>query len=196
MFYKISKVVLRFILFFVFRIKVEGSENVPSEGGVLLAVNHRSNWDPVIAALGCKRKLRFMAKSELFKNKVFAALITSLGAFPVHRGKGDIGAIKSALGILKNNETMLIFPEGGRVKDERLAEAKPGAVLLAIRAEVPIVPVYISGKYRWFSKLTVTFGEPVYYSEHYGEKAVVEELQAMSSELLKKMRALKKPEKK
>lgn len=196
MFYRISKIVLRFILFFVFRIKTEGRENVPSEGGVLLAVNHRSNWDPVIAAIGCRRKLRFMAKSELFKNKIFGALITSLGAFPVHRGKGDIGAIKSALGILKNNETMLIFPEGGRVRDEHLAEAKPGAVLLAIRAEVPVVPVYISGKYRWFSKLTVSFGEPVYYSEYYGEKAKVEELQAMSNELLKKMRALKKNEKK
>lgn len=196
MFYKIAKAVLRFILFFVFRIKIEGRENIPIEGGVLLAVNHKSNWDPVIASLGCKRKLRFMAKYELFKNKLFGALITLLGAFPIHRGKGDIGAIKGALTILKNNEAMLIFPEGGRVHDESLAEAKPGAVMLAIRAKVPIVPAYISGKYHWMSKITIRFGEPIYYDAYYDEKTVVEELQTLSDKLLKTMRALKVPDKK
>jgi 1-acyl-sn-glycerol-3-phosphate acyltransferase len=191
MFYRIAKYILKVLLFFVFRIKVEGKENVPAEGGVLLAVNHRSNWDPVIAAVGCPRKLRFMAKSELFKNKLFGALITALGAFPIQRGKGDIGAIKGALTILKNNETMLIFPEGGRVHDERSAEAKPGVVMLAIRAKAPVVPAYISGKYHWFSRMTIHFGEPVYYDMYYDEKPVVEQLQSLSNELLKTMRSFK-----
>lgn len=191
MFYKMAKAVLRFILLFIFRIKVVGAENVPAEGGVMLASNHKSNWDPVMLALASPRKMRFMGKAELFKNKFFAKIITSLGAFPVHRGKGDIGAIKSALTILKNEEMMLIFPEGKRVKDEEAAEAKPGAVMLAARAGVPIVPAYISGKYRWMSKITVTFGEPIYYDELYGTKPVVHELQEYSDVLMKIIRSYK-----
>ncbi len=191
MFYKIAKAVLRFIMFFVFRIKIVGKENIPLEGGVMLASNHKSCWDPVLLALASPRKMRFMGKSELFKNKLFACLITSLGAFPVHRGKGDIGAVKSALTILKNDEMMLIFPEGKRVKDESKAEAKPGAVMLAARAKVPIVPAYISGTYHWMSKITVTFGSPIYYDELYDKKTVMQELQEYSDVLLKTMRSYK-----
>jgi len=154
-------------------------------------VNHRSNWDPPIAAITSPRKLRFMAKSELFKNKLFAKIITALGAFPIQRGKGDVGAIKGSLTILKNEEVMLIFPEGGRVKDEKTTDAKPGVVMLAIRAKVPVIPTYISGKYRWFGKITVRFGEPVYYEKYYEEKPVVEELQSLSNELLATMRSMK-----
>jgi len=192
MFYNIIVPLARLLLrIFVFRIKVEGKENIPKTGGVLLAVNHRSNWDPPIAAITSPRKLRFMAKSELFKNKLFAKIITALGAFPIQRGKGDVGAIKGSLTILKNEEVMLIFPEGGRVKDEKTTDAKPGVVMLAIRAKVPVIPTYISGKYRWFGKITVRFGEPVYYEKYYEEKPVVEELQSLSNELLATMRSMK-----
>lgn len=195
MFYKIAKAILRFFMLFVFRIEFKGRENMPKEGGVILASNHRSYWDPVMLALASPRKLRFMAKSELFKNKLFGGLITSLGAFPVQRGKGDIGAVKSALTILKNDGVMLIFPEGKRSKDDT-AEAKPGAVMLAIRAKTPIVPAYISGKYGWFSKVTVTFGEPFYYEDYYDKKTVVSELQALSDDLMKTMRSFKITKKK
>lgn len=75
MFYNFSKVVVRVILFFAFRIKAVGRENVPAEGPAILAMNHRSNFDPVMAALTCPRQLRFMAKSELFEPKVFGSLI-------------------------------------------------------------------------------------------------------------------------
>ena len=89
---------------------------MPAEGPAILAMNHRSNFDPVMAALTCPRQLRFMAKSELFEPKVFGSLIRKLGAFPVHRGKGDLAAIKAAFNIFKAGEVMLMFPEGGRVK--------------------------------------------------------------------------------
>lgn len=195
MFYKIIVFIVRVFLFFVFRIKIEGKENIPKQGGAMLALNHKSYWDPVMAAVCCPRRLRFMAKAELFRNKLFGGLISALGAFPVHRGKGDIAAIKSSLAILKNDELMLIFPEGGRVLDERNSEAKPGAVMLAIKARVPIIPAYISGKYRWFSKLTVTFGKPVYYDNYYNEKPVVQELQSLSNSLLSIMRSYKEERK-
>lgn len=191
MFYRIVRGLLKFFMFFMFRIRVEGKENVPRDGSAMLVVNHKSNWDPILVAIASPRKLRFMAKSELFKNKLFSFVLTALGVFPVHRGKGDIGAIKSALSILKNNEFMLIFPEGGRVLDERTSEAKPGAVMLAVKSKSPIVPAYISGRYRWFSKLTIRFGTPVTYEKYYDEKLVVDQLQALSKDLLKTMRSYK-----
>lgn len=191
MFYGIVKALLRFIMLFVFRIKINGRENVPLEGGAIIASNHKSYWDPVMLALASPRKLSFMAKSELFKNKFFAKLITDLGAFPVHRGKGDLGAVKAALTILKGEGVMVIFPEGTRDRDDSVTEAKPGAVMLAIKSKIPIVPAYISGKYHWFSKVTVTFGKPVYYEDFYEKKAVVSELQDLSNDLLKTMRSYK-----
>ena len=112
MFYNIAVWIVRVALLVVFRIKTVGRENIPKEGGVIIAYNHRSYWDPVMAGLTCPRKLRFMAKEELFKNKFFGFLIKSLGAFPISRGHGDLGAIKGSLKILAQGDAMLIFPEG------------------------------------------------------------------------------------
>ena len=95
--FKIVRVLVRLFLLFAFRIKVTGKENMPVDGGAVVVINHRSNWDVVIAGIASPRQLGFMAKSELFKNKLLGGLITALGAFPVQRGKGDIGAIKAAL---------------------------------------------------------------------------------------------------
>ncbi len=188
--YKIARVILRGFLFFVFRIKTRGTENVIKSGGAILAANHRSNWDPVLLAVSCPRQLKFMAKAELFKFKPFAALIKSFGAFPIQRGKGDIGAVKAALTILKNQDCMLIFPEGKRVIDESIIEAKPGAVMIATRSEVPIIPAYISGKIKWMSKITITFGEPVSYEEYQGEKPDIDTLQKLTNNLMDTIRAL------
>ena len=93
--FKIIQAVIRVFLFFVFRVKVIGKDNVPMDSGAIFACNHRSNWDAVILGATSPRKPGFMAKAELFKNKVFAALFNALGAFPVQRGKGNIGAIKA-----------------------------------------------------------------------------------------------------
>ena len=193
--FNIVKVLIRFILLFVFRIRVTGKENMPMEGGVIVAINHRSNWDVIVAGVTAPRQLGYMAKSELFKNKLFGALITSLGAFPVHRGKGDIGAIKAALTRLREGKIVAMFPEGKRVKDGSLPTAKPGAVMLAHKAKVPIVPIKLTGKYRWLSKITVTIGKPVYYDEYYDEKLTVEKLQELTDTLMRNLRALDEPKK-
>lgn len=164
----------------IFRIKVVGRENVPKNGGMILAVNHKSNWDPIIAGAYCPRKLRFMAKSDLFKNKLFGALITKLGAFPIQRGKGDIGAIKGAFSILKNNDAMLMFPEGRRVKNNQRVKAKIGVSMIATHSRVPVIPLCISGDYRFFHKLVITFGEPVLFDEYYEQKLDNDKLQALA----------------
>jgi 1-acyl-sn-glycerol-3-phosphate acyltransferase len=177
-------------MLFVFRIKRVGYENVPKEGGVILAFNHRSNWDPPIAGLATKRHLTFMAKEELFKNPLFGALIKALGAFPVRRGKGDISAIKGALKILGDGKAMLMFPEGHRIKDGRKVKAKPGVAMIAHRARVPIVPVCIDGKYAWMHKITVTYGKCIYLDELYGEKVEPEKIQEIADGVLDDIRAM------
>lgn len=189
-FFNIVKVIVRTFLFFVFRIRVCGKANMPKEGGMIVVINHRSNWDVLVAGVCTPRRLGFMAKAELFKNKFFGWLITSLGAFPVQRGKGDIGAIKAALTRLRNDDVVAMFPEGKRVKENEKVSAKPGAVMLAAKAGVPVIPVKISGKYKWMSKITITIGEAITYQSCDGEKLTVEKLQELSDELLKTIKSL------
>ena len=170
MLYTIATRLIKVLLLLGMRIKVVGRENVPKEGAFILAVNHKSNLDPVIAGAFCPRQLTFMAKEELFKNPVFGGLIKMLGAFPVSRGKGDVGAIKGAFAILKNQKAMLMFPQGHRMKDGQRGTAQTGVVMIAHKMQVPVVPFCISGEYKFWGKMKLTFGEPIDFSEYYGEK--------------------------
>ncbi len=185
------RALLRGFLFFVFRIKVTGEENIPKTGGVIIASNHRSNWDPVILGAVTKRGLRSMAKAELFKYKIGAWFFKMLGAFPVERGKGDIGAIKNSLKVLASGEALLIFPEGTRTTDEKSKGAKTGAIMIASHASVPIVPVYISGSFKWLGKITVNFGAPSYIKNEDGKKLSREGLQEYADGLMENIRQLK-----
>lgn len=191
MFYWVCVRLLQFLLLFAFRIKKTGVENIPTEGGAMLAVNHKCLLDPIIAGITCPRRLKFMAKAELFKNKLFGGLIKTLGAFPVHRGSGDVGAIKSALKIINDGNMMLIFPEGGRVKSGQSRRAKPGVALIAQKACVPVIPVHIDGEYKWMSKLTVRYGEPIDFEEYKGQKLSAEEIQNLADGVLEKIYSMR-----
>ena len=190
MLYSVGKALVRFLLFFVFRIEVKGVENIPMTGGAIMVMNHQSNWDVPIASVASKRKLRFMAKAEMFKTKIGNWFFTSLGAFPVQRGKGDIGAIKAAIAKLREEEMIAMFPEGRRRKAGEKSEAKPGAVMLSLKARVPLIPTHLEGEFKWMRKIKVTFGEPIYYTELYEEKVPVEELQEMSNVLMNTINSL------
>lgn len=192
MFYKVCCGLVRIFLLFVFRIKVYGKENVPMDSGVIVAYNHRSNWDVPVAGTTCPRSLTYIAKYELFKNPVFGRLLKALGAFPVKRGKGDVGAIKAALTILSQDKIMLIFPEGKRNRTGKpLDKIKEGVALFATRSKVPVVPVFIDGEYKWMNKITVTYGEPIYFDEYYDRKVSQEELSEISMKIYHKMWELK-----
>lgn len=148
----------------VFRTYVEGQENLPTDGAAILCCSHRSNFDPVVVGLAVPRPLRFMAKAELFRIPLFRSLIRALGAFPIHRGIGDRQALQRAENLLREGELLLIFPEGTRLRSGRVpGRFQSGAVRLALRAGVPIVPAAIlnEGKTRLFRRKTVRFGEPV-----------------------------------
>lgn len=190
MLYKFLRILAIIVLRCIFRVKITGRENIPPSGGMILAVNHRSNWDVIFAGIGSTRPLRFMAKAELFKNKLFGALITSLGAFPVNRGRGDVGAVKGALSILRSGQVLLMFPEGHRTDSKKHLKPKSGVSMIAVHAKVPVVPLCISGEYKFMKKVTVAFGKPMTFEEYYGTKPNGDKLQDIAQEIMDNVYAL------
>lgn len=184
MFYDFARAIVKFAFMFVFRVKVVGKENIPNKGGVIIAVNHRSNFDPVIAAIYCKRRLNFMAKEELFKRPVFGRLIARLGAFPVSRGSGDVSAVKAAFGVLKKEGALLMFPQGRRMKNGQRGTAHQGVAMIAHKMKVPVIPMLITGDYKFMSKITVQIGTPMDFSEYYGQKLEQNQLRQLSESVL------------
>lgn len=178
---------LRGIFRIMFSVKTEGFENLPDEEGFLLVSNHKSNLDPPFLGAFMPFKLTFMAKEELFKIPVLGAIIRGLGAFPVKRGSGDITAIKSALKLLSEKRNILIFPEGTRSKDsEKILEGKQGAALIAYKAKTTVVPVGISGRYRFRSKITIKMGKPISAEKFFKEKATSSDLQRFTDDKIMK----------
>lgn len=161
MVYSVLRNILSFLYRIIYRIEVTGEENIPKSGGAILCANHKSNNDGIILAISQKRPITFMAKEELFKIPVLGTILKKVAAFPVKRGTGDIGAIRTAVDVLNKENMLSIFPEGTRNKTkEPLGEFKAGAVLIAYKADSMIVPCAISGSYIPFSKIKVSFGVP------------------------------------
>lgn len=184
MLYSIVKYAVNGLMRLFFRMEVNGFENVPAEGAFILAMNHKSNFDPIAAIAACPRQLTFMAKEELFKFKPLGAFLKKFGAFPVSRGKGDIGAVKTSFAILKSGNPMLIYPQGHRMKNGERGTAHNGAVMIAHRMQTPIIPLCASGEYKFMHKVTLTFGKPVELTEYYGQKLDSQKLKELSEVLL------------
>ncbi len=161
--YYVVVALVRVAMHIWFNLKFEGRENIPKGQTFVYASNHRSNADPVLVTLAGRGRFSFMAKSELFQNKLFAWLIRSLGAFPVERGKGDTAAIEKAINNVKNGVNLLIFPEGTRSKDGRVGRGKTGVALIAAQSHADVVPVGINfeGKLHFRSKIVVRVGKPI-----------------------------------
>jgi len=129
-----------------FQVSFYGKENIPQQGPLLIASHHASFLDPVIVSLGLKEPICFLARASLFRPPL-GWIISILFAYPLRREGGDLAALKSAQELLKNGRVVLLFPEGTRSKDGRVDSFKPGIGLLALRAAVPILPVYLQGTY-------------------------------------------------
>jgi 1-acyl-sn-glycerol-3-phosphate acyltransferase len=138
--YGFAKSLLRPTTRAAFAVSVSGTENVPVDGPLVVAANHRSFLDPPMLGTWFPRTIHYMAKEELFKIPILGWFIAAVHAFPVSRNEADIGAIRRALRILKEGGVVGIFPEGTRNKAGD-AKAKGGAVLLAVTAHCPVVPV-------------------------------------------------------
>ena len=119
-------------------------DKLPRNGPVLVCCNHLSNKDPIVLGGVLPRQLYFMAKEELFHNALVGGVLRGLGAFPVHRGKGDEKAMDTARELLREGKVVAIFIEGTRSRDGKLQQPKSGAAVLAHQMQVPILPMCIT----------------------------------------------------
>jgi 1-acyl-sn-glycerol-3-phosphate acyltransferase len=114
--------------------EVRGRELIPRAGGLIVAANHVSFWDPPLIGACLPREVHFLAKEELFSTPVLGPLIRSLNAIPIRRGAADLTGLSRAIEALKRGGAMLVFPEGGRMRDGELHPARPGMGLLAVQS--------------------------------------------------------------
>ncbi len=169
----------------VYRYKVIGKEKVPKEGSLLFCGNHRSNLDPPMMVIASPRKMRFIAKEELRNNLLFRYLCCVFEAIYVKRDSKDIGPLKEALKELKSGGCIGIFPEGTRNGMEKNnGEMKNGAAYMSLKTGSKIVPIGLKGEPKPFHKITITFGEPLDFSEMLKEKDI-KEVEAIATEKLK-----------
>lgn len=161
--YKLYQALRWVAVLFCLRYKVTyiGRENIPQDGGFIIACNHQSGVDPIILGRGVKRTIHFMAKEELFENEALGIFIKHLNAFPVRRGQGDTTAVEFAEDIVRNGYVLGIFPEGTRSKDFKPARGKSGTALIAKMTGADVLPVsiYTSDRYKKGTRLTVRFGK-------------------------------------
>lgn len=152
-----------------FRFRFSGKGYVPLEGPVLLVSNHQSNLDPVLVGIACPRQLKYLARQGLFFWP-FSLWIRSLGAVPIDRERGAIGGIRTTLELLKQQNAVLVFPEGSRTEDGELDVMLPGFSLLARKSGATIVPIGIVGAYEALPRgaiyprqhrIRLAFGPPI-----------------------------------
>jgi 1-acyl-sn-glycerol-3-phosphate acyltransferase len=167
-FYRLVGAVSWPVIYGVFRLRAEGVENLPADGGYVLAANHTSNFDPwpLAMPLWPQRYIRFMAKSELYWWPL-GAIITAGGGFPVRRGEGDVEAIGKAVRLARDGAIVAMFPQGTRQRKGLVKKHQPrshsGAARIALEAGVPLVPAAIAGTDHLLrlERLRVRYGSPL-----------------------------------
>ncbi len=160
---------------------MEGEEHLGFPGGAIVAPSHASFFDPPLVACSTKTTLHFLARESLFKTPIMGWLIRHLNTHPV-KGNSSLKSIRKVVGLIKEGDKVVIFPEGHRSPDGTLQTLEPGITLIASRAECPIVPVLIEGAYeawgrhrrfpRPWGKIRIIFGKPIPWSRfaHLGRK--------------------------
>ena len=185
-FYASAWRILRPIVLFFLPVELRGTENLEDEAAILCA-NHSSAWDPILLVLAMPQSfnLRIMANKQLFSIPLVRWCRRNMGEFPVDRGNSDIGAGKTAISSLRDDWNLLIFPEGTRVKKPGQVPPKSGAGMMAIRAGVKMVPVFIGTAKRLFRKTVIIFGKP-FTPTNTGRKGTAEEYQANTDEVMRR----------
>ncbi len=171
--YRFLKLIAHFLVFISMRPTVKGRDNLPAAGPFLLVSNHLSVADPVLLGAKIGQRVIFMAKEELFRNKLIAYFIRSFGALPVYRGRSNRDALHQSSAILKSGRILGMFPEGTRSPSGSLIQGQPGAALIAYHNKIKIVPVSIIGTEKirgkeWLfhrPRVLMTIGEPFYLPE-------------------------------
>lgn len=166
--YSLVRAIVTLPTLLIYRVRVIGRENVPKDGALILAPNHFSQMDHFFVGVYLRRKIRFMAKSQMFGPPVLTYIYKHGGVIPVRRGHHDEKAFETAFEVLGQEEMLLIYAEGGRSRSGELGEPKRGVGRLALESGAPVVPVAIHGSAkvrRWkrlrFPRVTVQYGEPL-----------------------------------
>jgi len=176
-FYRVAHALVLTPFKLLFRVRVHGREKVPRSGAFVVAPSHRSLMDIFFTAYITRRRIRFMAKQELFAKPFLAWLLTAGGGFPVDRGSADRAALRAAQQALEGGEPVAIFPEGTRNHGPEIGPLFDGAAYLAARLRVPVVPVAIGGSEEILPsgkvlprlrRVVIVIGEPILPPHHDG----------------------------
>ena len=159
--YRFGKFIAWFLTAICFRIKRSGRDNIPEKGPVILICNHISMMDVACIYAQTRRRVWFMAKKEIFENKLMGAIYSAFGAFPINRGEADVAGIRTAMKHLKDGDLLCIFPEGTRNKKREvpLLPLQDGVAMLALRCKADIVPTWVEGHYDPIRRIRVLTGE-------------------------------------
>jgi 1-acyl-sn-glycerol-3-phosphate acyltransferase len=188
----------RFLFYWFYRIlglRIEGLDNIPRKGGVIIAPNHRSNYDPPLVGCGIFfRSVYFLAKKGLFINKAVSWVLKSVCAIPVDTDNPGVKVMKDFINLLKDGKAVMVFPEGMRSKTNKFLPPYPGVGYLSIKAQVPVVPAQINGTHESMKKhlfrhtpLTLKFGSPI-YPEY--ERATTENAKDLTEIIMEKIKGL------
>ena len=174
----VSFALFRVIFFLFTRQCIQGKENIPEHGALVVVANHLSYADQYLLTIAIKREMIFMAKEDLFRNRVKRFLIETFGAIPVKRGAVNREALKQVHQVLDKGLAMFMFPEGSRSKNAQLQPAFSGSALIALHNNAPILPTAITGMevaekgFLWVMlhrpRVAVNIGRPFYLSKPEG----------------------------
>lgn len=168
-----------------YKYEVIGAENIPDEGNIIIAANHKSNLDPIFVSIAVKnREVATIAKKELFDNKLLGMVLNKIHAIPIDRENPGVSSIKTILKKIKEGYAIGIFPEGTRVKGDEFGDAKAGLALFAIKGKAHVIPISIISNYRIFSKVTIFIDKPISFEEYYKQKLSTQDYERLSGDVM------------
>ena len=201
--YGVCHYLLRVFFEMFFRGQASGMQNLPSSGGFLIAANHASFIDPPAIGSLVPRQIAYFARKTLWKPGFASWWLDSVGTIPVDRDGGqDVSAIKRVLRALKEERGLILFPEGTRTPDGNLQPAKPGVGFIAVKTQVPVIPVRIFGSFEAYGKdrpprfgtqVSVVFGRPLAPAECDDPKAGKDRAQVASDRIMAAIARLQLP---
>ena len=181
---KVVKAFLAGIYRLVYRVKIEGRENIGEEGSYIICANHINYLDAAAIVLFTKRKVNFIAKEDLFNHRILNWLAHVFDIIPVNRGTQDLESMKRSIKTLNAGGILGIFPEGTRKGIAKGGKAKTGAAYMAIRTGTKVIPVGIAGSFKPFTRVTMRYGKPMDFSKYQSKTPEKETLEKVSNEIM------------
>ena len=168
--YKLSWTLARLL----FSFKVIGRDRIPNKGGCILAMNHESYLDPPLAGMCCRRPIYFLARKTLLNWPILGPIFPKVNVVPVDQERADMSALKTIVKLVRGGECTIVFPEGERTLDGKMAPAQPGLGLVIAKTLAPVVPMRIFGAHEAFPRggkgvrlrpIRIVVGEPIVFTE-------------------------------